>query len=69
VPAAVIAERVRGTRWEVICEAARMSAAEAEEKWEATGHGGAGPAEQTISAPGVTGIAPATGPTAAATTS
>ncbi|MFI9630787.1 hypothetical protein [Streptomyces sp. NPDC052042] len=30
---AVIAERVRGTSWEVIGEAARMSAAEAEEKW------------------------------------
>jgi hypothetical protein len=33
VTAAVIAERVRGTGWEVIGEAARMNAAEAEEKW------------------------------------
>lgn len=33
VEAAVIAERVRGTGWEVIGEATRMSAAEAEEKW------------------------------------
>ncbi|MFJ1551165.1 hypothetical protein [Streptomyces sp. NPDC088246] len=33
VTAAVIAERVRGTSWEVIGEATRMSAAEAEEKW------------------------------------
>ncbi|MFJ4007776.1 hypothetical protein ACIPWL_30590 [Streptomyces sp. NPDC090023] len=30
---AVIAERVRGTGWEVIGEATRMSAAEAEAKW------------------------------------
>ncbi|MDK0524874.1 hypothetical protein [Streptomyces sp. ML-6] len=33
VTAAVIAERVRGTGWEVIGEAARMSAEEAEQKW------------------------------------
>jgi hypothetical protein len=33
VTGAVIAERVRGTSWEVIGEAACMSAAEAEEKW------------------------------------
>ncbi|MFE7046540.1 hypothetical protein ACFU9X_46440 [Streptomyces atratus] len=33
VTAAVITERVRGTSWEVIGEATRMSAAEAEEKW------------------------------------
>ncbi|MFJ3980119.1 hypothetical protein [Streptomyces sp. NPDC090021] len=31
--AAVIAERIRGTSWEVIGEAVRMSAAEAEKKW------------------------------------
>ncbi|CAL9671999.1 hypothetical protein [Streptomyces sp. enrichment culture] len=33
VTSAVIAERVRGTRWEVIGEATCMSAAEAEKKW------------------------------------
>lgn len=33
VMAAVIAERVRGTTWEVIGEATRMGAAKAEEKW------------------------------------
>ncbi|MFF7903706.1 hypothetical protein ACFZCV_33860 [Streptomyces sp. NPDC007920] len=33
VQCAVIAERVRGTSWEVIGEATRMSAAEAEAKW------------------------------------
>lgn len=33
VTGAVIAERVRGASWEVIGEAARMSAAKAEEKW------------------------------------
>lgn len=30
---AVIAERIRGTTWEIIGEAVRMSAAEAEKKW------------------------------------
>ncbi|MFB7553860.1 hypothetical protein [Streptomyces sp. NPDC056154] len=33
VRSAVIAERVRGTSWELIGEAVRMSAAEAEENW------------------------------------